>query len=487
MSEKLIQWRDRNLNSVSKTFCAAKWYNASIHLGHGYTGSCHLPLPHPVDVEQIKDRPTALHNTDHKKLMRKMMLEGVAPAECSYCWKIEGIGRNNVSDRVYKSQIYTDEDIAKLKDLPWDADVNLKTLEVSFDRQCNFGCSYCNASYSTTWQEDIDKHGAYQNLSPGGGGGAYQTDGGWAEEHGRHLDTNPYVEAFLKWYPELSSTLYELRITGGESTVSQNFWRFVELMKTNPAPNMRFAVNTNLGSDRGIERLIEATHQLPIKEFDLYTSNESFGAHAEYIRDGLKYDAWRANLVKFIENANFRAVTIMMTINSLCLFSITDFLDDMSELKAKYAPHRPNVDFNILRWPGFMSPLALPDDIKRELHAKLSAWFDKNKSTGLYGEGELAQVQRLLDYIEVVEKGHVHTTDDKLSLYHDFKSFYTQYDQRRGKDFCKTFPELAEWYCSIELKENYAAPVHIVKGNIKHYEQGVYQWPNESTSLYNKS
>jgi len=486
MSEHLIQWRDKNLNSISSTFCAAKWYNASIHLGHGYTGSCHLPLPHPVDVNQIKDNPSALHNTDHKKKMRKMMLEGVAPAECSYCWKIEGIGRNNVSDRVYKSQIYSEADIAKLKNLPWNADVGLKTLEVSFDRQCNFGCSYCNASYSTSWKEDLEKNGPYENFAPGGGGGAYQSDGSWAEENGRHLDNNPYVEAFLNWYPELSSTLDELRITGGESTVSQNFWRFVERMKKTPAPNMRFAVNSNLGSDAGIERLIEATHQLPIREFDLYTSNESFGAHAEYIRDGLKYDAWRANLVKFIEKANFRAVTIMMTINSLCLFSITEFLDDMTELKAKYAPHRPNLDFNILRWPGFMSPLALPDEVKRELHIKLQAWFDKNKDSNLYGPGEKAQIQRLLDYIEVVDKGHAHTTNDKQSLYHDFKSFFTQYDKRRGKDFCSTFPQLADWYNNIQLTNTYPISQQMSKGKISHFEEGVYQFESENKSLYNK-
>jgi organic radical activating enzyme len=485
MSEKLIQWRDKNLNSISRTFCAAKWYNASIHLGHGYTGSCHLPLPHPVDIEQIKIKPNALHNTDHKKSMRKMMLEGVAPAECSYCWKIEGIGRNNVSDRIYKSQIYSKSDIAILKNLPWDADVGLKTMEVSFDRQCNFGCSYCNASYSTSWQEDIDKNGPYLNFAPGGGGGAYQSDGSWAEEHGRHLNTNPYVEAFLQWYPELTETLDELRITGGEPTVSQNFWRFVEIMKKNSALNMRFAVNSNLGSDKGIERLIEATHQLLIKEFDLYTSNESFGAHAEYIRDGLKYDAWRANLVKFIENADFRAVTIMMTINNLCLFSITEFLDDMSELKAKYAPHRPNLDFNILRWPGFMSPLTLPDDIKHELHAKLQAWFDKNRNSRLYGEGEKAQIQRLLDYIEVVKKGHVHTTNDKDSLYHDFKSFFTQYDRRRGKNFCATFPRLADWYNNIQFSKEYPTSKHIVKGKIQHFEEGVYKW-EENKPLYDK-
>ena len=54
MSNELAEWRDKHLNSVSCSFCAAKWYNASLHLGHGYTNSCHLPLPHPIDVEAIK-------------------------------------------------------------------------------------------------------------------------------------------------------------------------------------------------------------------------------------------------------------------------------------------------------------------------------------------------------------------------------------------------------------------------------------------------
>jgi hypothetical protein len=110
MSEELRLWRDRNLNSVSKSFCAAKWLNASLHLGHGYTNSCHLPLPHPIDLEEIKKNPSALHNTTHKKEMRKMMLTGKRPAECSYCWKIEDIGRDNISDRVYKSKIYSQKE-----------------------------------------------------------------------------------------------------------------------------------------------------------------------------------------------------------------------------------------------------------------------------------------------------------------------------------------------------------------------------------------
>jgi len=475
-TEDLINWRQKNLNSISPSFCAAKWYNASIHLGNGYNSSCHLPIPHQVDLDEIKNNPSALHNTKHKKQMRKMMLSGVRPAECSYCWKIEDIGRNNVSDRVYKSQIYREEDISRLKEANWEDDILLKTVEISFDRTCNFACSYCNAGYSTTWGKELRAHGPYQNFLSDGGG-AYQSDGQWAEPFGKYSDDNPYVKAFLEWWPELSTSLEEFRVTGGEASVSHNFWKFVEVMKQYPSPNMRFAINSNLGMDRELlEKIVSLTHELQIKEFDLYTSNEGFGVHAEYIRDGLVYEKWRNNLVYFIENAKHRAVTIMMTINSLCLFSITEFLDDMLELKARYGHHKPHVDLNILRWPSFMSPLALPDHLKNEVREKLKSWYEKNINNELLVSGERAQIERLIDYIEVVEKGHNNTTDDKSALHHDFKSFYEQYDVRRNKNFRNTFPQsLVDWYDTIKIRKTFPILDNFIHGGITHYESGTYQ------------
>lgn len=473
MSEELRHWRNTNLNTISKSFCAAKWYNASLHLGHGYTNSCHLPLPHQVDLEEIKTNPSALHNTQHKKQMRKMMLEGKRPAECSYCWKIEDIGRDNISDRVYKSLIYKPEDIQKIKDFEFDKDVLLKTVEVSFDRTCNFACSYCNAGYSTTWGKDIKQNGPYQKFKTSSAG-AYHSDGSWAEIFGKHNENNPYVDAFLRWWPELSQHLEEIRVTGGEPSQSHNFWNFIETIKKYPSQNLRLAVNSNLGLSKSLlDRLIKSTHELPIKEFDLYTSNEAFGAQAEYIRDGLKYEEWRNNMITFIENAKFRSLTIMMTINSLCLFSITEFLDDMVELKKKYSPHRPNVDLNILRWPAFMSPLVLPDDVKRELHTKLKNWFNGYKDSELFSMHEKAQFERLIDYIEVVERGHNKTETDKDLLFHDFKSFYEQYDKRRGKNFIETFPQLENWYKSLEVDQT-IGDVEKNDGKLVNWEEGEY-------------
>jgi organic radical activating enzyme len=482
MSEQLANWRDKNLNSISCSFCAAKWYNVSLHLGHGFTNSCHLPLPHPIDLEKIKTNPSALHNTDFKKEIRKMMLEGIKPAECSYCWKIEDIGRNNISDRVYKSQIYTEEEIEALKDLPWDADITPKTIEVSFDRTCNFACSYCNSGYSTTWGKDIKKNGAYQKFKTTSAG-AYYADGSWSEIYGKRNENNPYVTAFLEWWPDITKTLQEIRVTGGEPMLSHNFWQFMEEVKKYPSPNLRVAVNSNLGvSQELIDKLINVTQEINVKEFDIYTSCEAYGAQAEYIRDGLNYEVWRENLVQVIENANIRQVVIMMTINSLCLFSITEFLDDMLILKSKYGSHKPIVDFNILRWPAFMSPLTLPDDIKHDLHGKLSMWWRKNKKNPLINMHEGAQIQRLIDYIEVVNRGHNTTELDMEMQFHDFKSFYTQYDKRRKKSFVETFPELEDWYNSLVVDET-IPNVKVTDGRITHYEPGVYISDKEN---YNK-
>ena len=473
MSEQLVNWRDKHLNSISNSFCAAKWFNVSLHLGHGFTNSCHLPLPHPIDLEKIKTNPSALHNTDFKKEIRKMMLEGTRHAVCSYCWKIEDIGRNNVSDRVYKSQIYDTYDIEEIKDIPWDQDVTPKTIEVSFDRTCNFACSYCNSGYSTTWGKDIKNNGAYQKFKTTSAG-AYYADGSWSEIYGKYNEKNPYVKAFLDWWPELSQQLMEIRVTGGEPSQSRNFWQFMDLVKQYPSPNLRVAINSNLGcTPETLQKLINITHEIDVKEFDLYTSNESFGKHAEYIRDGLKYDVWRKNLVDFIEQAKARQVIIMMTINSLCLFSITEFLDDMLSLKAKYGWNKPIVDLNILRWPAFMSPLTLPDIIKLQLHDNLKTWYKRQEGNELLNIHERGQIERLIDYIEVVNRGHNTTELDTKLQFHDFKSFYSQYDIRRNKNFQETFPALAEWYDKIEI-DNSIPDVKVTDGRITHFESGEY-------------
>lgn len=443
--ETYSDYKKRVIDPVSSSFCAAKWLNATIWLGSGTTASCHHPPAHRIDTKELQDNPTALHNTKHKKLMRKLMLEGQRPKECEYCWKIEDMGRDAVSDRVYKTVIYNDEDIQEITKTPWDQDVNLKTLEIAFDRTCNFACSYCNASFSTTWAEDIEKNGPYQNLVSDGAA-AFQQDGSWAQPY-KHNQNNPYVEAFWRWWPQLANSLEELRITGGESLMSGHVWRLLHYFKDNKSP-MRLAINTNLGVKKElIDRLIDISHH--VKNLDIYTSCEAKGPQAEYIRDGLDYKYWLDNMHRLCRDANLGGLHVMMTINSLCLFSITDFWNDMLELKKRYGKHFPTWSVNLLRFPSFMSPLALPDHIKDERRTHIEAWLKQNENNPLLHEMEKEGIRRLLDYLETVDAPH-RRVSGKESLWRDIKTFYAEYDKRRKKSLYNTFPKiLTDWIDTI--------------------------------------
>ena len=446
-NESYHDYKRRVIDIKSNSFCAAKWYNATIWLGSGLTTSCHHPPSHRISDEDIEINYKAIHNTNKKKQDRKLMQAGERPAGCEYCWKIEDIGRDNISDRVYKTAIYSEEDLENAFQTPFTEDINLRTLEISFDRTCQFACSYCNPAFSSTWAKDIHTNGPYIGLeSDGRNHFTHAHDSSQLYKFG---ETNPYVEAFFRWWEaDLHQTLDELRITGGEPLMSGYTWQLLDWFKKNKSKSKtRLAINSNLGTQVDLNRLFSSV-DAPI---DLYTSNESIGLHAEYIRDGLVWDDWANNVELMLDNQidhKLRALHIMCTINALCLDSLTDFLECMVNWKLSYGKDAVNFSLNILRFPSFQSALIFPNDIRTNYKNQLIQFMDNHKNNDHLHEHERDQLQRLIDYLDVVKTPHSEAFEvDKLRS--DFKKFYTQYDQRRGKNFVTTFPTLADWYNSL--------------------------------------
>ena len=441
-----LKFKQNVLDSKSASFCAAKWYNATIWLGSGMTTSCHHPLPHKINLEEIKKNPSAIHNTREKKEQRRQMQCGERPSGCEYCWKIEDIGRDSISDRVYKSKIYTDNELDVAYQSDPNQDVNLRTLEIAFDRTCNFACSYCNPAFSTTWARDIKQGGAYTDMTTDGRN--HFTHSHESAEPYKKDETNPYVEAFYKWWEtDLHKSLDELRITGGEPMMSPNLWRLLDWIETQGEkirPGMRLAINSNLGAKQDI---IDKFKQ-KLKNFDnfhLYTSNESTFGQAEYIRDGLNYNQWHDNMFSMMKENIPSEIHNMATINALCLETLPQFLENLVQLKTASKLYGPSLNFtlNILRFPSFQSPLVLPDDLRNLFKTNLEKFLLNNEK---YLEHmEVNHTQRLIDYLDVVKTPHAGAaTQEKLQK--DFKTFYSQYDHRRGKNFVETFPIIGQWY-----------------------------------------
>ena len=228
--------------------------------------------------------------------------------------------------------------------------------------------------------------------------------------------------------------------------MSGDTWKLLEWFKTHDT-DMKFAMNSNLGAkDELIDRLVDASHS--IKHFHLYTSNEAVGIQSEYIRDGLVWDKWTDNVNKVLRDGNLEGFHMMCTINALCLDSLPEFLDQCLEWKDLCGKDYPTFSLNILRFPSFQSPLVLPDDYRTYYKFELQKWFNANKDNSLLHQFEINQVQRLIDYLDVVKTPHTGAAEQSV-LQQDFKKFYTQYDQRRNKNFIAAFPTLCEWYNSL--------------------------------------
>jgi len=437
-----LEFKHQVLDKLSASFCAAKWYNATIWLGSGMTTSCHHPPAHLVDIDRVTTNPGLLHNTDQKKADREKMLAGERPAGCEYCWKIEDMGRDAVSDRVYKSRIYPIEALHEARNTLPTEDVNLRTLEIAFDRTCQFACSYCNPAFSTTWVNDIRRNGPYDNLVSDGRNHFTHTHD--SAQLFKVTESNPYIDAFFAWWEsDLHRTLSELRITGGEPLMSAHTWRLIDWFKTNLGKSStRLAINSNLGTDVDITRLLDSTHGMGI---DLYTSNEAISTQAEYIRDGLVWDDWANNVERLLDSGQFRGIHVMCTINALCLTTLDQLLECIMNWKLEYGRESISFTLNILRFPSFQSPLVLPEHSRTVYKQRLTTWLEHWADSEFIQEHEINHTQRLIDYLDVVKTPHSEAFD-RPKLLNDFKQFYTQYDQRRSKDFGTAFPELKEWY-----------------------------------------
>jgi organic radical activating enzyme len=454
------------LNSVGKGFCLAKWNQVSILLQTGQTHSCHHPSPHVVPLAELENNPSALHNTKFKKQQRKIMLKGGRPKECDYCWNVEDANPGAFSDRIMKSgEAWAFPYFDKIKDSDPDENTHPSYVEVSFSNQCNMSCGYCDVKSSSNWQHEIKTKGHYPTS------GMYNNTE-WMEREGivpiPFTQPNPYRDAFWKWWPDLFPTLHTFRITGGEPLLHKDTFKVLDYIIDNPKKNpmLEMSVNSNLCAPQDIfEEFVDKVKYITendlVWNFALFTSIESWGKQAEYMRDGMDTDRFWNNLDMFLTKCQKPEATIMATYNLTSVPTYHEVIKKVFELKKKhyngkrYRHYAVILDTSYLRHPEFLQVRLLStywiDKIRDDV--KLMTSLAEEKYTHIYGHGhsgfydfEREKLRRVLDWVDA-------PLDDikwLMKMRKDFVLFIDEFDIRRGKNFLATFPEMEDFYHSCK-------------------------------------
>ena len=429
--------RDR-LNKVGKGFCTMKWLHETLYLHTGDNHSCYHPRPQHIPLAEIKADPSALHNTAWKKQQRKKMLEGERPEECYYCWNIEDLEGDQISDRmIHSASDWAEPEIENIAKKHYLENVNPRYLEVSFGNGCNYRCGYCCPQASTMWMDEIKKHGNYDLT--------YNQYGTEFLDNGRYYapkDENPYIEAFWKWWPDLRKDLHTLRITGGEPLMNPGAMQFFDLLEKEPAPQLEISINSNLGVttakiDRMYDRIQSLLDQKKIRKFSLFTSIEGWGEQAEYMRTGLKCNHWERNFTQAIERG-FK-VNIMCTFNVLCVATFQNFLQRVMHWRKIYGKEALAFDTPYLKEPPHWMLNILPEAFNKYMDKHL-AYMSDNKD--YFTSVEIAKMQRVRDYMY---QNPVDPNKIKQGQ-RDFYSFFTENDKRLRTNLLKTFPEYTAFF-----------------------------------------
>jgi organic radical activating enzyme len=450
-----LQEVNKKLNSVGCGFCLAKWTQVTIHLGTGMTHSCHHPAPHKINLREIKRNPSALHNTRFKKEKRREMLSNKRPDECNYCWNVED-NSSSYSDRTFKSsEQWSWNEFDKISKSNWRDDFNPKYVEVSFSNTCNFKCAYCGPQYSSKWVEEIEQYGAYKTSTNYNQIDSLREKG---EMPYKQSEENPYVDAFWKWWPDLYKDLHTFRITGGEPLLSKDTFKVLEYIQENweQNPNLSLAINTNMNvPEKLMNKFIELCKDLSdnnkVRELIIYTSVEGTDKQAEYTRFGLNYETFWTNVDTFLTRLPKMTINIMATFNALSVFTYSDLIDRVFEMKKKhqnknrYWVSAIQLDTSYLRWPSHLS-IKILDDEHKELILKSA------KKALYYGIKEFTHDNYGFSNVEIQKIKRIYDYSISNSLFDvdknrkDFIKFVDELDIRRGTNFLETFPQLKEFY-----------------------------------------
>lgn len=426
------------LDEVSPTFCTAKWLQPSLKLHAGTIASCCLAIETPIFKDDLEEDSRRLLNPTNQIHERKDLLEGRQAKNCAYCIRTGAFENSEPSERIYKSSPpWGHQEIARILEAGAEGYVKPSYLEVSFSSECQLKCLYCEGLTSSSIMRETKTYGPFPTYS------SNNSKFLWEQRGISFFDEpeNPYKEAFWEIFPDISHSLYVLRITGGEPLLHTDTYRVMKYLSQNPHPNLEFIVNTNLMvGQKYLDQFCEQLKSLKenhVKSVTIITSVESIGADAEFIRQGLNWDKFTKNLTRITKEFPEVKIDITATLNLFSLFNFNSFLDYISEIKDQRGEDKLRLSTYPLLIPSHFSIGFLGEEFSGYIHS-IKNHLPKTK----LDDYEKELILKTLDQFGTI-------TSDDYKLRCNKAQFYWYFEEikkRRDKDVLDYFPQLASFY-----------------------------------------
>lgn len=296
-------------------------------------------------------------NSEYMKSVRVKLMAGEEIPQCAVC------NHKLLNEQVYRQHfnwLYKDKinEAFEKTSTSGETTMRVESFDYRFSNLCNFSCRMCGDMLSSSWETENKKHGL----------GEYEHFRIWGRR-----DIKEQLEQFhdTQVVKEFTDAVEDKRITelywcGGEPLMWKIHWTAMERIKELGYTDKVLArYNSNMSRINfyGKDLFKDILQYFP--NWQICASIDGTGEVGEYIRTGLKYDEWLANIkhgLKFVKRQHQR-MQLDLTITMPGLFDLENMVILSNELQIELLTKQV---FNFSH-DNAMAPLFMPYDIMSEI------------------------------------------------------------------------------------------------------------------------
>lgn len=264
-------------------------------------------------------------------IQKSQLDQGIEIESCEYCWKNERQGNQS-----FRQQHLKNSD---------------QIIEIHANNLCNQMCSYCGPASSSTWQNNIQEFGAFNNVSK-----LIKTHQLFVNNYS---DNDFWISEIANYIKTQPSNSVRLRLLGGEPLMQKH--NLQKLLELNTDQIFKIDINTNLSppSNKFLKWVLET---FPGDKLTFKISLDTLPDYNSIPRAGFDKQKFEENLT-LLENykVSFSFLSVVSVLN---IFTIADYKNWLDS-------HGYQASFFQLQNPDCLDPCYLPDQFKQLA-------FDKN-------------------------------------------------------------------------------------------------------------
>ena len=406
------------------SLCALPWMHIHLTPDHNIMPCCITNTENAGDVVgKQEDGIDDWMNSPARNKMRLDMLNGKKPNACNTCYHQE---QSMESFRKTTLREYGHFLPDAFEDTNEDGTLNdfkMRYLDIRFSNLCNMKCRTCGSGYSSQWEIEDAKEGFKSN------------------DPKNEVDVSRIQQDLYDQIPNLQRAYF----AGGEPLITEDHYELLEEMIRVGRTDILLSYNTNLSKLKFKDKDLMDLWGRFKNRVQVYGSLDHFGDKAEYIRTGTKWEEVMKNYRTLLESD----VTQLSITTSVSIFnygSLTSFFDYLIDqgIAPWNEPNRGAWQINPIYGPEELSFQAMPLQMKEKIAEQHLEYFTtlkklrKNPNKIMFAQVE--QLMRSVESLHVLAK----STDKWDQIQDRFINEVKKIDNRRGEDFKKVFPELAE-------------------------------------------